>query len=64
VDQLFVHATDAEHHGVVKYSFMVVSECMRGTESRYIAAKLQSLVQETVARAEMSVVHPKSAMVR
>jgi hypothetical protein len=52
VDQFFVQAIDAEHHGVTRYSFEVVSECVQGIDSRQISARIATLVQQTVARAE------------
>jgi hypothetical protein len=52
VDQFFVQAIDAEHHGVARYSYLAVSACVQGMDSREISLRLDALVQKSVARAE------------
>jgi len=49
VEQFFVEATDEKHHGVVIYSRLVVSGCVRGVSNEDIASQLAKLVEKAVA---------------
>ena len=40
VEQMFVEATDENHHGVTRYAHIAVAECIQNTPSQDISRKL------------------------
>jgi dienelactone hydrolase len=55
VEQLFVQATDAKHHGVTLYAVFAMDGCIHGASDAEIERKLASYVQSRVAAARPSV---------
>jgi dienelactone hydrolase len=49
VEHYFVQALDENHHGVVAYSRLAMTNCLKGAKPEEIAAEVEKLVQTRVA---------------
>jgi hypothetical protein len=61
VEQYMVQAIDENRHGVVAYSRIALSGCLRGSKTEEIAQQVDKLVQRRVSAVRFKIVRPNNA---